>query len=88
METLKRASEALARPKTGLIAILSFVAFFFLLFCAVDNRPPDDHDDFYTANSTWALDDSGAAIEDGKLVEGCTRSWSSWRSSGWWWKPT
>ena len=44
-------------PRRGLAAVLAFTAFWFLLFCAVDRRLPDDHDDFYTADSTWELAD-------------------------------
>lgn len=46
-----------ARPWIGLVAVLLQCAAMFLLFCAVDRRPPDDHDDFYTANSHWAVQD-------------------------------
>ena len=57
MSALRRAIHALGEPKAGLTAILLFSSALFLLFCAVDQRPPDDHDDFYTANSSWALQD-------------------------------
>jgi hypothetical protein len=57
MSALRSAIEALGRPKVGLTAVLIFSSVLFLLFCAVDQRPPDDHDDFYTANSSWALQD-------------------------------
>ena len=61
MKALRRLGDRLSDPKVGLPAVLAFSAFFFLLFCAVDARPPNDHDDFYTANSIWAVQDLGEA---------------------------
>jgi hypothetical protein len=57
MSGVGAALETLARPRVGLPAILLLTTVFFVLFCAVDRRPPNDHDDFYTGNSTWALQD-------------------------------
>jgi len=66
MAGLHSAIDALSRPRAGLTAILAFCGVMFLLFCAVDRRPPDDHDDFYTANSIWALQDFEEASIFGK----------------------
>ncbi len=43
--------------RRGLAAVLAFAAVTLLLFCALDRRPPDDHDDFYTGDVTWSLTD-------------------------------
>jgi len=44
-----------------LLAVLAFVTFVLLVFGVTDNRPPDDHDDFYTAalaDDVWKFEEA------------------------------
>ena len=47
----------MSADRRALAATLAFAAATLLLFCALDQRPPDDHDDFYTGDVTWSLQD-------------------------------
>jgi len=53
-----------ARAHRELLWILGFVGLAFVVFCALDRRPPNDHDDFYTA----ALADDVYAYREAGLV--------------------
>ena len=75
MAALRTAIDALGRPRAGLTTILVFSSVLFLLFCGLDRRPPDDHDDFYTANSTWALQD----LEEASLLRKPGVLWDHFR---------
>lgn len=71
MKPLPRALRFLEGPAAGLGALLGLVTLVFVLFCAADQRPPDDHDDFYTASSSWAyleLDQASLSEKPGVLA--------------------
>jgi hypothetical protein len=60
-----------------LIAVLAFVTFVLVLFGVMDNRPPDDHDDFYTAalaDDVWKFEEASPlgklAVLGHRLKEG------------------
>ncbi|HIF22705.1 MAG TPA: hypothetical protein EYQ27_12575, partial [Gemmatimonadetes bacterium] len=55
LEALLRVLHRLGIARTGATLLLVLVTSVFLLFALLDTRPPNDHDDFYTAGSAAAF---------------------------------
>lgn len=55
MEALQRVLHSLGRARTGGPLLVAITAAVFLSFALTDTRPPNDHDDFYTAASAEAF---------------------------------